>query len=299
MRELQFAYTPDPDDAFHHYALEHGRIETGDCRPRFHRDPVHHLNRRAQRGEAEITAISSAAYPALAERYAILVSGASVGRGYGPVLAARRGFRGSLAGKRVAIPGRTTTGAFLLHFFHRDFEAVPLPFEAVAPAIAAGKVDAGVLIHEELLHWQVSGVEKIECLGERWCHATGLPLPVGLIVGRRDLGRRLLEEAQLLLRRSMEYPLSHPTRRAEALAFARRFGRAEASHFREDFIDKFANSDTVRMPDDVRRGLRELYRRAHQGGFLETMPRLDLALDLVEHPQSIAESQPSLLEAAS
>ena len=297
MKTLQFAYTPDPDDAFHHFALEHGRVALPGFSPTFHRAAVHTLNQRTARGEAEVTAISAAAYPGLAERYAILASGASVGRGYGPLLAAPRGHvPHSLAGKRVAVPGLTTTGSFLAHFFHPGFEAVPLPFDTIAEALARRRVDAGVLIHEELLHWQVAGVEKMECLGERWQRTTGLPLPVGLIVGRRDLGLETLETAQLALRESMEYALGH---RSEALDFARRFGRGDASRFREDFIRKFANADTVRLPDDVREGLDTLYRRAHAAGFLATLP----PLDIVEHPASlaasIAASTPTLRSAAS
>lgn len=272
---LRFAYTPDPDDAFHYFALQHGHVpltdESGRTIPaEFLTGHVHDLNRRATEEAVDVTAISSAFFPHIDDRYVILASGASVGRGYGPVLAVRRGERfETLAGRRVAIPGATTTGAFLLHYFHRGFIPVAMPFDRVAEAIASGQVDAGVLIHEELLHCEESGVEKLECLGRRWCEATGLPLPVGLVVARRELGGPLLTRIRKALSESMLFALEH---REEALTFARRFGRGPTSRHREDFVDKFANRDTVAMPEDVRRGLTELYRRARAQGLIDHQP---------------------------
>lgn len=272
---LRFGYTPDPDDAFHYFALQHGFVELTDGDGRrmeaeFVTGHVHRLNRMATEGELDVTAISSAFFPAIDDRYVVLGSGASVGRGYGPVLCCRKGERpATLAGRRVAVPGASTTGAFLLRFFHDGATEVPMAFDRVAAAVAASEVDAGVLIHEELLHHAESGVEKMECLGRRWCESTGLPLPVGLVVARRDLGRPLLERVRGALEASMRFALEH---RAEALAFAERFGRGAASRHREDFVDKFANGDTVSMPEDVRRGLAELYRRAYERGLIDHEP---------------------------
>lgn len=278
-RPLTFAYTPDPDDAFHYFALQHGLVplldEGGEPLPaRFATGHVHDLNRRALEGTVDVTAISSAFYPSIDHRYAVLSSGTSVGRGYGPALAVRPGERfESLRGRRVAIPGATTTGAFLLRYFHRGSVAVEMPFDRVAEALARGEVDAGVLIHEELLHCAESGVEKLECMGRRWCDETGLPLPVGLTVARRDLGVPLLTRIRRALAESMEYALEHRTR---ALAFARRFGRGEASRHRQDFVDKFANRDTLSMPEDVRTGLAELYRRAFDEGLVDHLPAVEV-----------------------
>lgn len=276
---LRFAYTPDPDDAFHYFALQHGHVpltdESGRTIPaEFVTGHVHDLNRRALEEAIDVTAISSAFFPQIDERYVILSSGASVGRGYGPVLAVRRGERlDSLAGRRVAIPGATTTGAFLLHYFHEGFTPVAIPFDRVAETIASGEVDAGVLIHEELLHCAESGIEKLECLGRRWCRETGLPLPVGLVVARRELGEPLLTRIRKALSDSMLFALEH---REEALTFARRFGRGSESRHREEFVDKFANSDTISMPEDVRRGLVELYRRAQVKGLIDHPPAAEV-----------------------
>lgn len=283
-RPLTFAYTPDPDDAFHFFGLQHGRVPLTDAEGQtlpaeFRTGPVHDLNRQAIDESLDVTAISSAFFPRIDDRYVILASGASVGRGYGPALAVRPGERYDserydlLAGRRVAIPGATTTGAFLLRFFYPDSIPVTLPFDRIAGAIARGEVDAGVLIHEELLHYAESGVERQECLGRRWCEETGLPLPVGLVVARRSLGEALLTRIREALTASMLFALAH---RQEALTFARRFGRGEASRHRDDFVDKFANQDTVWMPDDVREGLRELYRRAHERGLIDHLPTADV-----------------------
>lgn len=282
--KLTFAYTPDPDDAFHWFALQHGHVPLTDEGGRtvpaaFATGHVHDLNRQAERETLDVTAISSAFFPHIDHRYAILASGASVGRGYGPALAVRPGDgfdpqnELALAGKKVGIPGATTTGAFLLRYFYRDYEPVEMPFDRIAEALAGGEVDAGVLIHEELLHCAESGVEKLECLGHRWCEETGLPLPVGLVVGRRGLGRPQLTRIREALAESLVFAREH---RSEALAFARRFGRGEASRHREDFVDKFANDDTLCMPEDVRQGLRELYRRAHSKGLIDHEPATDI-----------------------
>ncbi len=284
---LQFGYTPDPDDAFHYYAFEHGRVvlpsgggpsgggpSGGDPaeRPRFVRRHIQDLNEMALNGDLEVTAISSIFYPKIAERYAILAAGASVGRGYGPVLAAHDAAAlADLDGQRVAVPGLYTTGCFLLRFFYGGFEPVPMPFDEVPGAIIRGEVAAGVLIHEELCHRDE--LRASTCLGRRWLEETGLPLPVGLVVGRRDLGHDTLERIDHALAASMEYALAH---REEAVAFARGFGRGEGSRFRDEYIDKFANRDTVSMPQDVRDGLAELFRRAHEAGLIEARPECEI-----------------------
>lgn len=268
---LSFGYTPDPDDAFHHWALETGRVGVaGHDRLTFVHEHVQTLNERALREQLDVTAISSAFYPTISDRYVVLSTGASVGRGYGPALAARRPLE-SLEGLRVAIPGVHTTGAFLLRYFYDGFDEVEMPFDRIAPAVATGRVDAGVLIHEELLRYRSHDLVRVACLGERWCRETGLPLPVGLIVARRALGSETLRRVRDGLRGSLEEALAHPE---EAFAFARRFGTEEDVD--RDFVTKFANDDTLSMPDDVRRGLWELYRRAHLRGLIDREPRHEI-----------------------
>ena len=269
-RVLHFGYTPDPDDAFHHWALEAGRVGVpGFDELTFVRAHVQDLNEAAIRGELDVSAISSICYPRVSDRYVVLSTGASVGRGYGPALAAREPLA-SLEGLRVAVPGSHTTGAFLLRYFHQGFTEVPMSFERIAGAIVGGEVDAGVLIHEELLRYAEKGLVRLECLGERWCRETELPLPVGVIVARRTLGPAV-ERVRRALQESLEHAFAH---RAEAMAFARRFGAHEAVD--ADFVDKFANLDTLSMPEDVRSGLWELYRRAHRRHLIDREPAREM-----------------------
>jgi 1,4-dihydroxy-6-naphthoate synthase len=274
-QRLRLAYTPDPDDAFHYCALETGRIAPPPgVELVFEQAHIRDLNASCRRRVYDACAISSVFYPEIEADYAILASGASVGRGYGPVLGGRVGEDyASLAGRRVAVPGDSTTGTFLLRYFYSGFTEVPLPFDEVAAAIADGRVDAGVLIHEELLNFAERRVGKVCCLGERWFAHSGLPLPVGLIVGRRGLGRPTLQLLENLLHDSMAWALAHP---AAAMECASRFGRGPASLVREEFVAKFANADTLLMPSDVRLGLSSLYTKALRRGLIDHLPRLDI-----------------------
>ncbi|MGD9602523.1 MAG: MqnA/MqnD/SBP family protein [Gammaproteobacteria bacterium] len=273
-RSITFAYTPDPDDAFHYCALQTGQVPHPGLACEFFTGHIRDLNESCLRNAYDVCAISSVFYPEIDDQYVILASGASVGRGYGPVLACRAGESfTSLAGCRVGVPGTTTTGYFLLRYFYADFVPVPLPFDRVGDALLTGDIDAGVMIHEELLNFGERRLAKICCLGARWFEHAGLPLPVGLVVARRALGLPRLARIESLLHASMAWALAH---RAEALAFASRFGRGPLSRVREDFVDKFANTDTLLMPEDVRLGLSTLYTKALKRGLIDHLPALDV-----------------------
>ena len=271
---IQFGYTPDTDDAFHYYALENGKL--GLDRPtdfKFHHLCIQTLNKMALKGELEVTAVSSIIYPQIEDRYVVLSAGASVGRGYGPALGIRsdRSLK-NLEGKTVAVAGRWTTGYFLLNYFYRGFKPVFMPYDKIAEAIEMEKVDAGVLIHEELLNYKFKKINRLSCLGERWFGETGLPLPVGLNVARRDLGMDNILWLRQKLEESMRFALKHPS---EAMAFASAFSSGDIEVTRE-FVAKFANSDTANMPEDVRLGLKELFRRAFEAGFITHEPQLEI-----------------------
>src|SRR5581483_87220 len=185
---ISIAYTPDSDDAFYYFALERGKLASPGLSLNFHRAPMNTLNRAALQGEYEITAISSVAYPQIADRYAILSVGTSVGRGYGPVLVSRRWKRvEDLQGRRVGVAGIPTTGWFLLRWLCPDAVTVVMPFDEIGPAVARGELDAGVMIHEELLYYPRLGLHRVADLGAEWCRHHDLPLPVGLNLVRRDL----------------------------------------------------------------------------------------------------------------
>jgi 1,4-dihydroxy-6-naphthoate synthase len=272
--ELTIAYTPDSDDAFYYCALEAGRVRLPGCRFRFRREHMAYLNRAARDGEFEVTAISSVAYPAVADRYAILSVGTSVGRGYGPVLVSREECTlRDLAGRRVGVPGIPTTGWFLLRHLCPDAVPVEMPFDEIGAAVAAGRLAAGVMIHEELLYYPRLGLRRVTDLGAEWCRRHGLPLPVGLNVIRRDLGQSRMEKVCGVIRASLEHGLEYPE---ATLARVSRFGRGPAGGCTEQFVRMFANSDSLDMPADVRSGLRTLFAQLVLLGVAATVPPIDI-----------------------
>src|SRR5271165_1662400 len=209
-KHISIAYTPDSDDAFYYDALESGHVSLHGYRPRFTRAPMSVLNREAVLGVHDVTAISSVVYPQIAERYAILSVGTSVGRGYGPVLVSKEEKSlDDLRGRRVGVPGVPTTGWFLLRCFCPEAITVEMAFDEIADAVADGELDAGVMIHEELLYYPHVGLQRVLDLGAEWCKRTGLPLPVGLNVARRDLGRARLEDICASIRASLEFGLAN------------------------------------------------------------------------------------------
>jgi 1,4-dihydroxy-6-naphthoate synthase len=269
---LTIAYTPDSDDAFYYFALETGRVRVPGFLPEFRREPMSALNRAALGGQYDVTAISSVLYPQVAACYAILSVGTSVGRGYGPVLVSRHyGRVDELGGRRVGVGGIPTTGWFLLRWLCPDAEPVEMPFDEIGAAVAAGELDAGVMIHEELLYYPRLGLHRVADLGAEWCRRHDLPLPVGLNVIRRDLGERAMGRVCAAIRRSLRCGHRH---RDEALAWAGRFGRGAAGRCTAPFVEMFANADSVRMPADVRRALEVLLGEATALGMAPAVPRL-------------------------
>jgi 1,4-dihydroxy-6-naphthoate synthase len=253
--ELLVAYTPDSDDAFNYYAWEHGHVRLPGFRATFLRDHIIALNRLAAAGDVGVVGISSAFYPAIADRYWILSVGNSVGRDYGPVLAARDYTRlDQLRGKRIAVGGMPTTGGALALMYCPGATLVEMRYDLIADAVAAGEVEAGVMIHEELLFFPSKGLTRVCDLGAAWCEDTGLPLPVGLNVVRRSIGRAAAVEIARTCARSLRWAHSNFD---EAFAFAQRFGRGCA----QQHVAMFSNEDTVRLPVDVRVALPLMFER--------------------------------------
>ena len=216
------------------------------------------LNRAALRGLYDVTAISSVVYPQIAQRYAILSVGTSVGRGYGPVLVSkdRRARLEDLRERRVGVPGIPTTGWFLLRCLCPEAVPIEMPFDRIADAVAAGELEAGVMIHEELLYYPTVGLHRVVDLGAEWCQRYGLPLPVGLNVIRRDLGPAAMQ--RICCR--------DPPQPGACAGSFRRISRAGESirtgstgGCTNQFVAMFANEDSVRMPADVRAALRVLF----------------------------------------
>lgn len=252
---VSVAYTPDSDDAFNYYAWEHGRVELPGLAATFEREHIIALNRAAQREKYDVVGISSAIYPAMADRYWILASGTSVGRGYGPVMVSRH-YRtlSELRGKRISVGGIPTTGGALAAMYCPDATFTEMRYDKIADAVATGEYDAGVMIHEELLFFPQKGLHEVADLGATWCEDTGLPLPVGLNIARRALGTDTARGIARTCRRSLQWAHDHFD---EAFAFARGFGRGCAM----DHVRMFSNADTLCLAPDARQALRVMFDR--------------------------------------
>jgi 1,4-dihydroxy-6-naphthoate synthase len=273
-RTLTIAYTPDSDDAFYYDALEHGLVSLPGYGLRFHREPMARLNRAALEGRYAVTAVSSIVYPQVADRYAILSVGTSVGRGYGPVLVSRDPLGlADLAGRRVGVPGVPTTGWFLLRLLCPGALPVELPFDCIADAVAAGELAAGVMIHEELLYYPQVGLRKVIDLGAAWCERYRLPLPVGLNLVRRDLGATAMARVCGAISASLRYSRDNPDAALERVS---QYGRGAAGGVTEQFVRMFANEDSQAMPADVRAALRVLFTQAVGLGLTPALPPIDI-----------------------
>lgn len=254
---LDIAYTPDSDDVFNFYAWEHDKICLTDRRVRaiFYRNHIIALNRAAEQGLYDVVGVSSVAYPRLADRYAVLATGNSVGRRYGPVLVSKHYHRADeLRGRRVGVAGIPTTGGCLAMMYCPGADYIEMQYDLIADAVLRGELDAGVMIHEELLFYPEKGLNKVSDLGAAWCEDTGLPLPVGLNLVRKSLGRELMRDIQSTCRRSMIWARENFE---EAFAFASNFGRGCA----QDHVAMFSNSDTECLPADVREAMKLMFKR--------------------------------------
>ena len=271
---LTIAYTPDSDDAFMYYALEHGCVTLRGHSLTFIRDHIDALNQQSLAGRYHVTATSSTFYGHLADRYWILSVGTSTGRGYGPVLAARKAIPlKALNGCRVGVAGIGTTGHCLMKMFCPGAQAEEMHFDAIADAVVQGEVDAGVMIHEELLYYPQKGLHLVADLGACWTDETGLPLPLGLNLVRKDLGSRKAEAICGAIRASLQYALDHPE---EALAYASRFGRGVEGQCSQKHVSMFANEDTLWMPKDVRKALDLLLQTVREMGLTDRVPAISI-----------------------
>jgi 1,4-dihydroxy-6-naphthoate synthase len=265
-RRITVAHSPDADDAFMFYALAQGKI--GDPGLEFTHvlEDIQTLNDRARQGVYEVTAVSFHAYAYLADRYALLPHGASMGDGYGPMIVARRPLLPpEVRGKRVAVPGVLTTAALALRLWDASLEHVVIPFDRIMDAVLAGKVDAGLIIHEGQVTYASMGLHKVADLGEWWAGETGLPLPLGGNVVRKDLGPDLMRRISRLLRDSIQYALAH---RQEALDYAMRFGRDMDSRLADRFVGMYVNDLTLEYGERGRAALRRLLTVGHERGII-------------------------------
>jgi 1,4-dihydroxy-6-naphthoate synthase len=265
-RTIHVAHSPDSDDAFMFYALAEGKIDTGDLRYVHELQDIETLNQRALRGELEVTAVSIHAYAYLADKYALLPHGASMGDQYGPRLVAREPMsRRDVAGKRVAIPGPLTSAFLAMRLYEPDFVPVPTPFDQIEDVVERGEVDLGLLIHEGQLTFGDRGLHLVADMGEWWFTETGLPLPLGGNVVRKDLGAALTREVSRHLRASIAYGLQH---RAGALDHAMQYARGLERNRADTFVGMYVNDWTLDYGDRGRKAVRDFLRRGHESGFI-------------------------------
>jgi 1,4-dihydroxy-6-naphthoate synthase len=262
MMKIRIAHSPDSDDAFMFYALAKDKMPTGKFEFTHTLQDIETLNRKALNGEYEVTAISFHAYVYIADRYILLPSGASMGDRYGPMVVARELWsQDELRGKKIAIPGTMTTAYLTMKLFQPDFEAIPVPFDKIMNAVQNGSVDAGLLIHEGQLTYADHKLHRIVDLGEWWHQITGLPLPLGGNVIRRDLGKENIREVSRLLKESIQYALSH---RKEALEYAMQFARDLDVETADRFVGMYVNERTLDYGEEGRRAVQLLLDRAHE-----------------------------------
>jgi 1,4-dihydroxy-6-naphthoate synthase len=248
------------------YALAAGRIDTGDLTYVHELQDIESLNQRALRGELDVTAVSIHAYAYLTDRYALLPHGASMGDGYGPRLVSRTPMRPEeVRGKRVAVPGMLTSAYLAMRLREPDFIAVPTPFNEVEDAVEQGVVDCGLIIHEGQLTFRDRGLHLVLDLGEWWLSETGLPLPLGGNVVRKDLGQEVIGQISRHLRASIDYSLSH---RTDALEHAMQFSRGLSRDRANAFVGMYVNKWTQDYGPRGRAAIETFLDRAATEGFI-------------------------------
>jgi 1,4-dihydroxy-6-naphthoate synthase len=264
---ITVGHSPDPDDAFMFYALAHDKLDTGNLRFRHELQDIETLNRRALRGELEVTAVSIHAYAYLLDRYALLPSGCSMGDRYGPMVVARRPLTlEGLKTARIAVPGTLTTAFLTLRLLlPGGFAHEVVPFDQILGAVAAGRYDAGLIIHEGQLTFQNQGLNLVADLGVWWQERTGLPLPLGGNVVRRDLGPETIRQISRLLKESIRYALAH---RDDALAYALRYARDMDKALADRFVGMYVNDWTLDYGPRGREAVRRLLEEGHRAGII-------------------------------
>jgi 1,4-dihydroxy-6-naphthoate synthase len=265
-RTIRVAHSPDSDDAFMFYALSQEKVDTGNLRFEHELSDIESLNRRALTGELEVSAVSIHAYAYISDRYALLSSGSSMGDKYGPRLVTKEAVgREDLKGKTVAVPGEWTTAYLALKLYEPEVEHVVVPFDEIMSFVARGEADVGLLIHEGQLTHEGEGFHLIEDLGEWWYGETGLPLPLGGNVVRRDLGKETIDEVARLIKASIQYALDH---REEALAYALGYARDLPPELADRFVSMYVNEWTVDYGETGRKAVRTLLSRGYEAGII-------------------------------
>ncbi len=262
--KIRVAHSPDSDDAFMFYALATGKIDTGEFEFVHELRDIETLNQAALEGTYEVSAVSIHGYAYINDRYALLNSGASMGEGYGPILVSKASSR-DLEDRTVAVPGLRTSAYLGLQIHSPGIETRVLPFDEITDAVLCGDVDLGLIIHEGQLSYRDAGLKKVFDLGEWWKDETGLPLPLGGNVIRRDLGAGKIAQISSLISQSIRYSLDN---RESALAYALQFGRGLDASQADRFVSMYVNERTLDYGEDGRRAVRLFLDLGHEKGLI-------------------------------
>jgi len=261
IRKISVAHSPDSDDAFMFYGLATNKLETDGLKFEHTLKDIQSLNEAAKQGVYDVTAISFHAFAYIADKYALLPHGASIGDKYGPILVSKEPRKiEEIPNMKIAVPGELTSAFLALRIYNQDFEYVVVPFDEIIDYVQKGKADAGLLIHEGQLFYKQMGLSKVLDLGEWWFEKTGLPLPMGGNVIRRDLGEELMRKVSKHLLQSIKYSMDN---REDALAYAMQFARDMPTELADRFVAMWVNDLTL---DYGERG-REAVKRLLQEGF--------------------------------
>ncbi len=272
-RTITVAHSPDSDDAFMFYALATNKLDTGDLQFTHVLKDIQTLNEMAARGVYDVTAVSFHAYAYIADKYALLPHGASIGDNYGPIVVSREPYSpDDLPKLRVAVPGTLTSAFLALRIFNPEFAYEVVPFDEIIKAVKERRCDAGLLIHEGQLYYEKIGLHKVIDLGEWWHGRTGLPLPLGGNAIRRDLGVDLMRKVSEYLRQSIRYSLEH---REDALKYAMQFARDMDTETADRFVAMWVNELTLDYTERGREAVRRLLQEGVERGIIPHRVQVD------------------------
>ena len=273
-RVFTLGHSPDPDDAFMFYAMAKHLIDLRGYEFEHRLEDIQTLNERAVRGELDISAISIHAYTYVSDKYALLPCGASMGDGYGPMVVRPESghtklsdvaVREWLENRTIAVPGRMTSAFLALQLFLGEFRHVVVPFDQIFEAVKAGRADAGLIIHEGQLTYANAGMENLVDLGEWWKRTTGLPLPLGGNVIRKDIPPLVQRDLVAVLRESIDYALAH---RAPAVQHSMPYARDMNADLAGKFIGMYVNDYTRDYGETGRSAIRKFLGDARDAGYI-------------------------------
>ena len=275
-RTITVAHSPDSDDAFMFYGLATHKLDTGSLNFTHVLKDIQTLNEEAFRGTYDVTAVSFHAYAYIADKYLLLPHGASIGDNYGPILVSREPAKAAdISTLKIAVPGTLTSAFLALRIFNADFKYEVVPFDKIIDAVKSGQCDAGLLIHEGQLFYESIGLHKVLDLGEWWHERTGLPLPMGGNVIRRELGPEIIRQVSYCLSESIRYSLAN---REDALAYAMQFARDMDTDLADRFVAMWVNDLTLDYTDRGREAVQRMLMEGFERGIIPNRPTVEFAI---------------------